>query len=1214
MSKTLIDSYIKDIAKRIYDPVLNGAASVMVGAGFSKNADLVDDDISAPNWEELAMSMFDDLYKKPSSESDIRKWEVLKIKKTSGKNVLKLAEEYKAVFGRNKLNKFIESNINDDKYIPGELHKKLLSLNWRDVFTTNYDTLLERSIDKIDTKLNYKILTNQNDLPGSIQPRIIKLHGSVDNAKHYIICEEDYRTYPVYYAPFVNTVQQAMLETQLCLIGFSGDDPNFLSWLGWLRDNMGENCPTIYLVGLFKDMSYSEKMTLENQNIKVLDLGDMFDNKYDVGHREALDTFLNKLSEYGKEEEKIFDSVPYRDSIFSWDFYKSIDNKYFKVMDMFLFNMKEKTKGYVAFQNDKETNYFIDDINEHFKNLLQLEPDIVQVDILSKIVYLLRKGYTFLEDGEANRLSQLIFSIEREKLQNDMLFLASWVDISIYLLEMYRIDGRNDDYQELLMKVEKESVQLGGYTKEELIIEKCKFFISSFDYIKAKNEIEKIKHEVSLDIHLKKIFLYIQIGNYEKGKDLLRKASAILAQKKYSDNRTASLKGYLNLCAIALREWNDDSFSDEDCYSNSYNVRNIYNKIKNDVTSSLLLVNNESRDERPSFNPCSYIVSRGTTSKEKNAIIQPFKYIMFQDLLCLPNTFVDHKEILAMALNGIIKTSKNPIWKWSSIIRTNDLNIIDSFFKRELIISSERESIEIISSQLFELIASFNKKDNFDIMIRIVNQEVIYDILSRFSIMMQDNKVIVLIRNIIEIIENLDVNNSRKFIGLFRRVRFAINANILLSFFKYLLSSDKIPLWCIFELIRMGICVKLEQISDDIFNKIIDGIKSDDSIIRDIGIAKVMLIESIANTKEHKDDVASAIWGRVNHMGFPEVVELYEFSIWDWRILPYPENVNIENLYIKYLENPQFIKSVNGKSISLKDTNDASININDYINCFRMVSYFRKSGKNSFDFNLDSNYFINTIKYIYQYIDNEKLALNIKFDIFDSKIETTNIFIRLSNFVAMLITQAYLSNEYTEEVATEFQIFNDLIHEIDVDSIAIEITGKIISQKNIEVEIESLINRAIIGDRNELDQVIHAIEILLTFEKFAINDIKISDKVIELVKSIKYFDISRSSMLIARLISIIDHEVIVQDKYKNDIIKVFKDNKDKLNIAFNKSDRALLDTIYSFSALIKRYYDSLIENDISIPESLAVIIEEFKQSELKEVKYMWEDFSFNSID
>ena len=187
MNGSLIDSYIEDIAKRIHDPALHGAASVMVGAGFSKNADVVDDELSAPNWEELAVSMFEALYQKPKDEVEMKNWQIQKIKKTSGKNVLKLAEEYKSVFGRNKLNKFIELNINDDMYIPGDPHKKLLSLNWRDVFTTNYDTLLERTIDKINVKFNYQILTSQNDLPGSTHPRIIKLHGSVDHAKHYII-------------------------------------------------------------------------------------------------------------------------------------------------------------------------------------------------------------------------------------------------------------------------------------------------------------------------------------------------------------------------------------------------------------------------------------------------------------------------------------------------------------------------------------------------------------------------------------------------------------------------------------------------------------------------------------------------------------------------------------------------------------------------------------------------------------------------------------------------------------------------------------------------------------------------------------------------------------------------------------------------------------------------------------------------------------------
>lgn len=38
-----------------------------------------------------------------------------------------------------------------------------------------------------------------------------------------------------------------MLETQLFLIGFSGDNHNFINWVGWLRDNMGENCPGVKL-------------------------------------------------------------------------------------------------------------------------------------------------------------------------------------------------------------------------------------------------------------------------------------------------------------------------------------------------------------------------------------------------------------------------------------------------------------------------------------------------------------------------------------------------------------------------------------------------------------------------------------------------------------------------------------------------------------------------------------------------------------------------------------------------------------------------------------------------------------------------------------------------------------------------------------------------------------------------------------------------------
>ncbi|WP_430787140.1 SIR2 family NAD-dependent protein deacylase [Virgibacillus flavescens] len=311
MGAELVYTYINDIAKRLHDPKRYGSTSVMVGAGFSKNALSLAENTFSPNWEELAKKMYESLYPCPYKKDLREKWEKVLVKKTSGKNVLKLAEEYKVAFGRNKLDKFIEDSIADDKFIPGDLHVKLLDLNWNDVFTTNYDTLLERSIDNISVRKNYKILTSQNDLPGSTHPRIIKLHGSIQNAKPYIICEEDYRTYPVKYAPLVNTVQQSMLETQLCLLGFSGDDPNFLNWLGWLRDNMGENCPQIYLCGIFSEMSEFERKMLESQNITVVNLESLIENNSNNQHYDAINRFLESLNDFGKKR-NIYKEIPFR--------------------------------------------------------------------------------------------------------------------------------------------------------------------------------------------------------------------------------------------------------------------------------------------------------------------------------------------------------------------------------------------------------------------------------------------------------------------------------------------------------------------------------------------------------------------------------------------------------------------------------------------------------------------------------------------------------------------------------------------------------------------------------------------------------------------------------------------------------------------------------------------------------------------------------------
>ena len=143
--------------------------------------------------------------------------------------------------------------VRDSDFRPGDMHKRLLRLPWRDVFSTNWDTLLE-SARTFVTNRSYSVVRTAADVASSAPPRIIKLHGSFPSHYPFIVTEEEYRTYPRKFAPFVNTVQQAMMETVFLLIGFSGDDPNFLYWSGWVRDNMGSSAPMIYLAGWLKPL------------------------------------------------------------------------------------------------------------------------------------------------------------------------------------------------------------------------------------------------------------------------------------------------------------------------------------------------------------------------------------------------------------------------------------------------------------------------------------------------------------------------------------------------------------------------------------------------------------------------------------------------------------------------------------------------------------------------------------------------------------------------------------------------------------------------------------------------------------------------------------------------------------------------------------------------------------------------------------------------
>lgn len=276
--KAKVESSVMMKLEQIRRFLREGKATVMVGSGFSKNA-IMDDGVEMLDWPELCVRFYKELYGKEPEEKDLRL-----------KSALKLAQQIESVKGRNALEELIKDSLPNDSIYPGYLHELLVSLNWRDIFTTNYDTLLEDAA--YNAFKHYNVVTSKHSLIYQPHPRIVKVHGSFPDYRPFIITEEDYRTYETLFPEFVNTVRQALIETQFVLVGFSGDDPNFLNWLGWFRDIMGSRMLPVYLISAGDMPHISEAQLMEKRGVQLIPTSSCTSNI-----PEALDFILSYIGD-----------------------------------------------------------------------------------------------------------------------------------------------------------------------------------------------------------------------------------------------------------------------------------------------------------------------------------------------------------------------------------------------------------------------------------------------------------------------------------------------------------------------------------------------------------------------------------------------------------------------------------------------------------------------------------------------------------------------------------------------------------------------------------------------------------------------------------------------------------------------------------------------------------------------------------------------------
>lgn len=214
------DTLIKKYAQAIRE----GNAGIFAGAGLSRASGYVE-------WKNLLRPLASEV------ELDIEK----------EKDFLSVAQYYRneagtrASINQEILNAFnAEVGENENVDIIARLP---ISTYW----TTNYDKLIEKELEKKNRKADVKMDSDQ--LATVLMDRdavVYKMHGDVDHPSHAVLTKDDYVLYDNKRPLFKTILKGELISKRLLFIGFSFEDPNLDYILSQIHALLDENVADHY--------------------------------------------------------------------------------------------------------------------------------------------------------------------------------------------------------------------------------------------------------------------------------------------------------------------------------------------------------------------------------------------------------------------------------------------------------------------------------------------------------------------------------------------------------------------------------------------------------------------------------------------------------------------------------------------------------------------------------------------------------------------------------------------------------------------------------------------------------------------------------------------------------------------------------------------------------------------------------------------------------
>ncbi|MGE4497545.1 MAG: SIR2 family protein [Deferribacterales bacterium] len=919
-----IQVYLNEIAQRLF----NGHAAIMVGSGFSRNAS--GSYVGArtfPDWSQLG-DLFYEKIRVPTRN----------VKEKKYLNILKLAEEVQATFGRAVLEQMIIESVPDIDYSPSELHKKLLELPWVDIFTTNYDTLLERTAQTI-VQRNYTPVVDINGLIYAEQPRIIKLHGSFPDARPFIITEEDYRKYPKEFAPFVNTVQQSLIENTFCLIGFSGDDPNFLQWIGWIRDNLGEsNSSKIYLVGIF-NFSDTEKRLLEKRNIMAVDMSVCCEDSQ--SHYEALDKFV----EYMEFERKSRDLLDWpkknKDSLTSD---RILNNEELEKYTACWKEQRLSYPGWIIVPEGIRNNLFR---ATHYKRKQSSFENITFFKYAYELVWRLEKSLCPLESELVNFLHSFIleFFLKIESCdgkltvdEEDIYQMAC--DLLLSLLRFYREEGLFEEWEIIKSQIEKilikQTSEYKARYKYELVLDS----LFRLDLNELVNRLKNWTVDSSLPFwQAKRACILAEIGLVSEAVEIIENALINIRlhnnkNKNLSRFSLLSQESYVMFLLERIRfaslvfEFSADEYEKENSIiEERYHALKQF-KCEPDLEFKFLStkLNHQYTEKKEitvkeGFDLGSYSRSGTMYGYYDEDKLIAYNFLKFCEDVGLPFRVGHCVFATSEAQHTLERINRDsPYWAVVTLIRIEEMKAVELIFNRESISAMKREFIDGYVDNYLSILKQVQEDvyfDNFNINSNNGSRlALIPEILSRLCCKCSEDKKDKLLDVLAELYKFPKQINDDGVRHLAERLissysvskQFEIIPRLLefpvpvFTYQEHILSLN--PL----NMLRLDISeienLERPYIEENIIYGLIKRVSVEKDYRRSWYIYTLMtLFDLKLLNAQQVNAFSNAVWSQTDNTGFPSFHNYYKFVFLEF---PHPENVDPTPLFIEYIKKKDF--------------------------------------------------------------------------------------------------------------------------------------------------------------------------------------------------------------------------------------------------------------------------------------------------------------------